>query len=133
MTSSTELVHFLICITCVTNLLPPSLSSLSLSPLPPPPFLQVILLFPSSNSLGSSLAQQCQGFPHNHALVTTTEVACQHITQTDQQQNVILVDISPNQIEYIEKLVQFLNTHHLWLQATLVAVVSDSNLKYVYN
>jgi CheY-like chemotaxis protein len=87
---------------------------------------QVVLLFSKCNPLGTSLSQQCQGLTQHHTLVSTAEEAWERVRQTDQQ-TVILMDISTNQRAATEQLFQLLTSDHLWLQATLVAVVSNNN------
>jgi PAS domain-containing protein len=87
---------------------------------------QVILLRPESNSLGTSLFQQCQGLAHSCIAVETAEEACRRVSQSSRQ-TVVLVDISTNQIAVVERLVELIASHNLWLQATLVAIVADSN------
>ena len=46
--------------------------------------------------------------------------------QTDRQ-TVVLVDVSTNQRAVVEELVHLLTSHHMQLQATLIAVVSDDD------
>lgn len=87
---------------------------------------QVVLLFPEPNPLGTSLSHQCQWSTLDHTLVTTAKEAWQRVSQSDRQ-TVLLVNISTNQKAVVKELVHLLNTHHLWFQATLIAVISDSN------
>ena len=65
--------------------------------------LQVIIFFPENNSLGPSLARQCQELSLDHSLAHTPHQTWQLLAQRHKQA-VILVDISPAQRETVEEL-----------------------------